>query len=80
MAKTDMPSMKLDFEKMIGQGEMSGADGFRAETPNGSARWRGTGWNRGIGGGWAAGSCCTGSSQVEPDATRRSGRSNRTGE
>lgn len=77
MAKTDMPSMKLDFEKMI---ENGGGSEFTAQTPNGTAHWKGTGWNKDGRGGWAAQSWNGCSPQLEPDATRRSGRSNRTGE
>ena len=74
----------MDFEKMIGRGELGAPDapdGFQAQTPNGTARWRGTGWNKSGRGGWAANDCCWGDgAEVEPDATRPAGRSNRTGE
>ncbi len=79
MARTDIPKMKLDFEKMIGAGEMNGVDGFRAETPNGVAYWKGTGKNKGARGGWAPNNPYVGP-DVEPDATRPAGRSNRTAE
>lgn len=69
----------MDFEKLIGEGE--NAKGFTAQTPNGTAHWKGTGWNKGCRGGWAAQDGCWGTAeQVEPDATRPAGRSNRTGE
>ena len=77
MARTDIPKMKIDFEKMIGDGE--NPQGFTAQTPNGTAHWKGTGWNRGGRGGWAAQNPWSGP-QIEPDATRPNGRSNRTGE
>lgn len=74
MAKTDIPKMKIDFEKLI---ENGGGGEFTAQTPNGTAHWRGTGWNCGCRGGWAAQDGCYGNSeQLEPDATRPRGRSN----
>ena len=78
MAKSDIPKLKLDFEKMIGEGE--NAKGFTAQTANGTARWHGTGWNKNGRGGWSAGGYCGDGQQLEPDATRPTGRSNRTGE
>jgi hypothetical protein len=57
----------LDFENTIEKG----GDEFMAQTTNGTAKWRGTGWNKG----WDYDA-----PQVEPDATRPAGRSNRTGE
>lgn len=79
MAKTDIPKMKIDFEKMIGEGE--NPKGFTAQTVNGTSHWCGTGWNRNGRGGWAAQDYCWGGEeQLTPDATRPSGRSNRTGE
>lgn len=69
----------MDFEKLIGQGE--NPKGFTAETCNGTSKWKGTGWNKNGRGGWAAQDCCWGDgAQLEPDATRPAGRSNRTGE
>ena len=69
----------MDFENLIGDGE--NAKGFTAQTPNGTAHWKGTGWNKNGRGGWAANDCCWGDgAEVEPDATRPAGRSNRTGE
>ena len=62
---------KLDFEKIIQKGE--NPKGFTALTPNGTAHWQGTGWNKN----WMAGFDMP---QVEPDPTRPAGRSNRTGE
>lgn len=82
MARSDIPKTKLDFEKMIGGGEMGlpdAPDGFQAQTVNGTARWRGKGWNANGRGGWAGGGCCDWT-DVEKDTTRPSGRSNRTGE
>ena len=82
MARSDIPKTKLDFEKMIGGGELGlpdAPDGFQAQTVNGTARWRGTGFNKSGRGGWAAQSPWS-MPEVEPDATRPAGRSNRTGE
>ena len=62
---------KLNFEEIIQKGE--NPKGFTAQTPNGTAHWQGTGWNKN----WMAGFDMP---QVEPDPTRRAGRSNRTGE
>jgi hypothetical protein len=76
MARSDIPKMKIDFEKMI---ENGGGGEFTAQTANGTAHWRGTGWNEGGRGGWAAQNPWCGP-EVEPDATRPAGRSNRTGE
>ncbi len=69
MVKSDIPNLKIDFEKLIGKGE--NPQGFTAQTNNGTAHWKGTGWN------------CTyyfSIPELPPDATRRAGRSNRTGE
>lgn len=60
---------QMDFEGAIGDGE--NPRGFTAETPNGTAHWRGTGWNKDYN--WSR-------PQLEPDETRPAGRSNRTGE
>jgi len=60
---------KLDFESILDEGE--NPLGFTAQTPNGTAHWRGTGWNDFGPYTWP---------QVEPDRTRPVGRSNRTGE
>jgi hypothetical protein len=62
---------KLNFEEIIQKGE--NPKGFTAQTPNGTAHWQGTGWNKN----WMAGFDMP---QVEPDPTRPAGRSNRTGE
>lgn len=62
---------KLDFEKIIQDGE--NPKGFTAQTPNGTAHWEGTGWNKEYTGMFQL-------PQVEPDATRPAGRNNRTGE
>ena len=69
MEKTDIPIMRLGFERMIARGE--NPRGFTAQTANGTAHWKGTGWNRDE---------PFQTPQLEPDATRRAGRSNRTGE
>ena len=66
MSKKDR---KVDFEKLIGRGE--NPNGFTAQTANGTAKWRGTGWNCQYD--WTQ-------EQVMPDPTRPAGRSNRTGE
>lgn len=78
MAKSDIPKMRSCGEDCIAQGELDGPDGFQAQTVNGTAHWKGKGWNANGRGGWAAGQ-----SQyvdIEKDPTRPSGRSNRTGE
>jgi len=62
---------KLDFEKIIQKGE--NPKGFTSQTANGTAHWEGTGWNKDYFGNYNM-------PQVEPDATRPAGRSNRTGE
>ena len=61
--------VKMDFEKLIGSGE--NLKGLMAQTPNGTAHWKGTGWNKSEPFDWP---------QVEPDSTRPAGRNNRTGE
>ena len=70
MAKSDIPNLNIDFEKMIGRGE--NPQGFTAQTANGTAHWRGTGWNKSDYD-WER-------PQLASDRTRREGRSNRTGE
>ena len=65
--KPEQPNM--NFEKLIERGE--NPQGFTAQTCNGTARWKGTGWNK---------SWDFSQPELEPDATRRAGRSNRTGE
>jgi hypothetical protein len=62
---------KMDFEGMIRKGE--NPLGFTAQTPNGTAHWQGTGWNKQ----W---NWDMETPQVDPDRTRPAGRSNRTGE
>jgi hypothetical protein len=64
--RSDIPRV-MNFERMIDKG----GDEFTAQTANGTAKWRGTGWNKEYE--WSR-------PQVEPDATRPAGRSNRTGE
>ena len=64
-------SDKMDFEKMIAKGEGEGPDGFCAETVNGSAYWRGTGWNRQMT--WER-------PQAPEGGAWQGGRNNRTGE
>ncbi len=71
MARRPAALRRLDFESLIGRGENS--QGFTAQTVVGTAHWKGTGWNRE----WDFG---FNQPQVAPDATRPSGRSNRTGE
>ena len=58
-----------DLESLIADGE--NPKGFTAQTANGTAHWKGTGWNKEYQ--WEM-------PQLEPDATRPSGRANRTGE
>ena len=61
---------KMKWEALIGKGE--NANGFTAQTPNGTAHWKGTGWNQ-----------CTYDykmEQGEPTPVSPAGRSNRTGE
>ena len=62
---------KLDFEKISQKGE--NPLGFTSQTANGTAHWQGTGWNKNYFSDYDM-------PQVEPDATRPAGRSNRTGE
>lgn len=62
---------RMDFEAMIARGELDGPDGFQAQTANGTAHWKGTGWNKDY---------KTTRPEVAPDRTRPAGRSNRTGE
>ena len=57
------------WENIIDEGE--NPKGFTAQTPNGTAHWKGTGWNRD----WQFSM-----DQLEPGPTRPRGRSNRTGE
>ena len=69
MAKRDR---KMDFEGMIKDGEKRGvAGGFVAQTANGTAMWKGEGWNENGPSSWP---------QLPPGPTRPAGRSNRTGE
>lgn len=60
----------LNLEKLIGDGE--NPKGLTAQTANGTAHWKGTGWNRQYDD--------YEQPQCEPEATRPKGRSNRTGE
>ena len=69
MVKSPSQRLSIDFEKIIGRGE--NPNGFTAQTPNGTARWRGTGWNKLNPTNWP---------QVDSDPVRPAGRSNRTGE
>ena len=59
----------LNFEAMIKDGE--NPLGFTAQTNNGPAHWNGTGWND---------QYTYDRPQCEPNETRPTGRSNRTGE
>jgi hypothetical protein len=64
--------VKMDFENLIAKGENPrGASGFLSQTVNGTAHWRGTGWNEEYD--WQR-------EQVAPGPTRPAGRSNRTAE
>jgi len=58
---------KLNWEKILNDPD------FTAQTPNGTAKWMGTGWNNQYGMPYTR-------PQVEPTKTRPAGRSNRTGE
>jgi hypothetical protein len=74
---------KMKFENMIRDGENS--KGFTGQTANGTAHWKGTGWNSNTRPveKTTNTSDYTGelsSPQLTPDATRPAGRSNRTGE
>jgi hypothetical protein len=80
MAKSDIPNMRVCGEDCIAQGELDGPDGFQAQTVNGTAHWKGTGWTKDWRGGWSPDRPWQHSEQVAPDATRPRGRSNRTGE
>lgn len=60
---------RMDFESIIQDGE--NPQGFTAQTANGTAHWKGSGWNKDYD--WQM-------PQLEPDATRPAGRNNRTGE
>ena len=61
---------KMNFEKLLAKGE--NPMGFTAQTANGTAHYRGTGWNKDYA--WQQ-------EQLPPDATRpKFGKSNRTGE
>lgn len=64
---TNKKARMLDFEKMIDKG----GDQFTAQTANGTAKWKGTGWNKDYD--WQR-------EQLPPDPTRPEGRNNRTGE
>jgi hypothetical protein len=61
--------LKLDFEALIDKGEHP--KGFTAQTANGTAHTFGTGWNKVYD---------YDMPQCEPEGTRPSGRTNRTGE
>lgn len=65
--------VKLRFEDIIAKGDLApdAPDGFRAQSPNGTVLWRGSGWNAVVN---------YDMPQVPFDATRPPGRSNRTGE
>jgi len=69
--KTLQTREKLHFEDIIQKGE--NPLGFTAQTPNGTAHWEGTGWNKSMFSDFDM-------PQLQPDATRPAGRSNRTGE
>lgn len=61
----------IDLESLIKDGEGSGAGGLCAQTSNGTAHWRSTGWNKREP--WTM-------PELPPDPTRPAGRSNRSGE
>lgn len=69
MKKIGQPLRKMDFEKIIQDGE--NPKGFTSQTCNGTSHATGTGWNKA----WDFEQ-----SQLPPDRTRPAGRSNRTGE
>lgn len=73
MAKRPAPASRrrMDFESIIQDGEGAGPGGFVVQTANGTGRWKGTGHNLDHMYSWP---------EVEPDATRPAGRSNRTAE
>jgi hypothetical protein len=60
----------IDWEKLYANADPSA---FSVATPNGTARWAGTGWNKT----WDSD---YNRPQLPPDPTRPAGRSNRTGE
>lgn len=66
-SRASMPNM--NFEKLLAKGE--NPLGFTAQTANGTAHYRGAGWNRDFAATWQ---------QLPFDATRPAGKSNRTGE
>jgi hypothetical protein len=79
--------VKLDFEKLIAKGE--NPNGFTAQTANGTAHWKGTGWNKDepnwgypavAGGPIDKAEWTSPDHQIRPGPTRPDGRSNRTGE
>jgi hypothetical protein len=82
--------VKMDFENLIARGE--NPRGLTAQTANGTAHWKGTGWNKdepnwGDGFPAAVGAATAAQAewnspdrQVRPGPTRPDGRSNRTGE
>lgn len=67
--------VKLKFEDIIAKGDLHPgvADGFQAQTANGTAEWMGTGWNIDYASLYPR-------PQLPTDPTRPPGRSNRTGE
>ena len=71
MPKTLQTKEKLHFEDIVQKGE--NPKGFTAQTPNGTAHWEGTGWNKDYFNSFEM-------AQTSPDETRPAGRSNRTGE
>ena len=76
--------VKMDFENLIARGE--NPRGFTSQTPNGTAHWKGTGWNKNEPNYWTSGDVSGEANwdspdhQVRPGPTRPDGRSNRTGE
>lgn len=63
---------RMNLEKLIADGEGNGPNGFCAQTPNGTAYWKGTGHNReDYRFDWP---------EARPGGPWPEGRSNRTGE
>ena len=61
----------IDFEGLVANGEGNGPGGFQAQTANGTAHWKGTGWNQ---------TMDYTPSEVPEGGPWQGGRSNRSGE
>jgi hypothetical protein len=82
--------VKMDFEKLVADGE--NPRGFTSQTANGTAHWKGTGWNKDepnwdygynavpMSANAAQAEWNSPDHQVRPGPTRPDGRSNRTAE